>query len=473
MIGTLYSSISNDGFLSQLQCQLCKTIYTWHNMPYILLCNHTVCRRCISRFFSMPRTSGRNYVEIICLYCIQSNSPPCRYSHRNIDFRGFLDANFLVDYALLAYIYKNYQDLVIGSELGDPNSIFIGSDKKQESPMELPMELPVFNDIKIVYEEDKKFFDDKEAKEESKARKPEDIFLFLIPVGEYLCYGCKRVFNKRNVPFEMKCGHTICEVCVASMVAMLPRENRILFRCTCHALSTCIKPIKVPKQYAIKWIARKVLTIGKKLLTDIYKYRSIDAKKAAWEFSLKRHPRSCEIEERFCCQGCKSDFIETIPYLIPCGHNICLSCAYKELSREGIIRCTIDGLSAKSEQVINNPAELGNKMQVNTMLKEYMRDNYKNKDEEYPVDPKDDCSECPVCSIPFDNNTRKEQVMCKSKHTVCEPCLIQTFAFAMRNINNGRISILCVTCRFSVEMMAMDGKEPKDYLKPFIAIISK
>ena len=354
MEGNSIVSMSNPNLPPYVLCQQCNKIYTFYNLPYILTCNHTICCHCLQISFNSSLKENFEVVEIFCLNCIEHDSNSYQYFRSSEEYAKFLEINFLIDYALISYIYKNYMNTAVFFEQYDITSICFNGEPQKKKTNAKSEPKPMFDDIIIKYNQDLSYIGDIDeevkAKEfKSPIKKVESIFVNIPSkdIKKYCCFGCQRLFNKRNAPIKMSCKHTICEHCIIKNAKRNLESNIVVFRCVCGSSNICINLIQVPASYSLLWIARKILTIDKNLLNLIYDKVSINAKESAWEFSLRKSPRDPELEALLCCHKCKNPFVTITPYMLYCGHNTCLDCALDDFSGKLILNCAIDGVPTK------------------------------------------------------------------------------------------------------------------------------
>lgn len=446
-----------------LKCTHCFNTYTWVNKPYVLSCRHNVCENFLNACFVSSVSQDYSSVKVQCLECNKvENYPYCD------DQESFISSNFIVDFKLLSYSYKYFPQNTQNAEDG----------KVSVYPQFNNMAMKVGHSI-VNFTLDDTFVDNSDNSSEHKEEVPRPISKILGKISvymanlslhkEYCCFVCNRLFNKRNGPIKMKCNHNVCEICVQSNAKKIENDKKVLLSCTCGSGTVCVKLIKLPVNYPVYWIARKILKINKELLDKIYDEISIDAKKAAFEFSLRKSALNPELIERLCCHRCKNPFIGIPPFLLNCGHNTCLKCAFELVSEGTVIKCKLDKIDTTIKQGAENLVDLAKSLPFNSELKEYMDKNYSNTDEEYILDPEEEnLSECQICYLKYDKKDHKQCSMCKNKHKICMVCLKGLIKKRLETTQEDIIAIECVTCREKTDIKFELGKKINDYIKEFI-----
>ena len=511
----------SEPLFNHIHCQACGKMYNWNKLPLILACSHLMCNECLKNAFDSNITSELPLIEILCLKCARANMTPIQYIVHDRDFEKFSQLNLTIDYGLLSYIYRCFSKEALKSEQPGVHSIIIDPSGNPSANLEIidgidgnnlgkatiadllfpiiepmpsvprepsvpisikeplkkmplvntnrvPIAPPSSGKIYIKYTADDSFMEDINENIPRKDYKgdAEPVFTKLVgpELTKYTCHCCHRLFNKRNLPIRLKCAHTVCEYCIVKYIKK--EGKRAIFQCSCGSGLFSIK-VDVPPYYPLNFPVRELFPVDKKLLDEIYNKISIDAKKAAWEFSLRKTSHNPLLDSTFCCAYCKRSFVETIPYNLACGHSTCLSCAFKVLvSEKKPLVCCIDGIETKiimkgeaSAASIPNAIAMKEYLLENRKLKEYMNKNYKGLKNEYPLEVVEESpNECPICYCEYNDKDRKKCTVCSRKDPICEGCLSDIISNNLKQTaTKCMIEVRCTKC-FELTTIPYHGK---------------
>ncbi len=426
-------------------CPSCHEIFTWRNCPLTLDCGHPICNGCLANFFEMAMESpGGPYIEVICYLCAMDASKHLQCPGNWGDFEKFRAYNCTENYTLLRHIYAHSAEEALAGEKSSMHA-------EVRAPASSVVCAP--DQIIVSWAEDDTYMPDTEEKPESKTEEKDDCpnyAKFKDKAHErYSCDKCKRIFNRRNLPFKMKCGHTVCERCVV-MTARFASDSIIVFNCPCKptCATTLTISAKIPQSYPLNWVIRKSIPIRSELLKEIYDKISIEAKTAAYEFTIRFAPHNAEVETRICCQQCKSLFYKRTPYLLVCGHSTCLDCAFKSLRETKGVVCHLDGKTTRVgdyHALSKDMKLLGTVLKENKDIPGYVKENYVNLEDEYPPEVEEGRNECFFCCMLFNETDRTPYYMCANKHLICKTSLVALLN-RQRGNTKGQNLFKCAIC---------------------------
>ena len=340
------------------ECPSCQILFSWATLPIKLRCNHMLCNKCIQNSFesTIKRNIQTKEIEIICLQCHQS----FKYVNNQYGlFDLFFRLNFEVDYCLLstlALLNPSGRALLdsLNPEL-NPEKPYEESEKSMIKNLQSKgKEIYVMPNKKsiIINEDDNEItnslnFDDS-IDDTSKPFK-------IHGKKQISCSKCNRIYNKRNQPIILNCKgkHKICEYCHTKMAHINMSSNELMIHCPFE--KSISEKIKLDEDlfFPFHVFIRRYVKIDENLLNSIYEKYSIDAKKAAFEFSVKYKEKNVQNSMYVKCVKCYSDFsVTNLPRKLECNHYICLKCLNLSKKEGNPIKCKYDSIETDSIKIL-------------------------------------------------------------------------------------------------------------------------